>query len=327
MTPNLLPRTTPRRRPIAFATLAALLFVLPVAAGCSKNSSSEAPAAGSDPVIARVNGVGYHAERSRARRGGHGRRYAGSLAGGQARAPDLLSRRHHHGHPGRRQEEARRHSRVQATAGVPAQQAADGVRAAGRSQGRAHRRGLAPDLQRRREVRWAARRRCTRATSWSRTRTRRRRSSSSSRAAPISPTLAKEKSEGSGRGRGRRPRLLHQGPDGAGIRRCRVQDVSGAAVEPGEDAVRLAHHQGRGQAHQAAAGVREGEGPDRGLPGTQGADRLHHQAAPDGARSSASTSRPIKNPPNRNLPSRKRIDRFSLERSASGSSGLAGEPG
>src|SRR4051812_22180986 len=57
MTPNLLPRTAPRRRPIAFATLAALLFVLPVAAGCSKNSSSEAPAAGSDPVIARVNGV------------------------------------------------------------------------------------------------------------------------------------------------------------------------------------------------------------------------------------------------------------------------------
>ena len=34
-----------------------LLFVLPVVAGCSKNSSSEAPAAGSDPVIARVNGV------------------------------------------------------------------------------------------------------------------------------------------------------------------------------------------------------------------------------------------------------------------------------
>jgi len=55
--PNPLPRATPRRRPIAFATLAALLFVLPVAAGCSKNSSSEAPAAGPDPVIARVNGV------------------------------------------------------------------------------------------------------------------------------------------------------------------------------------------------------------------------------------------------------------------------------
>src|ERR1044072_5632922 len=57
MTPNLLPRTTPGRRPIAFATLAALLFVLPVAAGCSKNPSSEAPAAGSGPCSARVNGV------------------------------------------------------------------------------------------------------------------------------------------------------------------------------------------------------------------------------------------------------------------------------
>jgi len=56
ISPNPLPRATPRQRPIAFATLAALLFVLPVAAGCSKNSSSEAPA-GPDPVIARVNGV------------------------------------------------------------------------------------------------------------------------------------------------------------------------------------------------------------------------------------------------------------------------------
>jgi peptidyl-prolyl cis-trans isomerase C len=55
--PDLLPRPMPRRRPIAFATLAALLLVLPVAAGCSKDTSSEAPAAGPDPVIARVNGV------------------------------------------------------------------------------------------------------------------------------------------------------------------------------------------------------------------------------------------------------------------------------
>jgi peptidyl-prolyl cis-trans isomerase C len=58
---NVLPHSTPRRRPIAFATVAALLFVLPVvlpaASGCSKNSSSEAPASASDPVIARVNGV------------------------------------------------------------------------------------------------------------------------------------------------------------------------------------------------------------------------------------------------------------------------------
>src|SRR5262247_1524330 len=54
---NVLPHSTPRRRPIAFATIAALLFVLPAASGCSKNSSSEAPASASDPVIARVNGV------------------------------------------------------------------------------------------------------------------------------------------------------------------------------------------------------------------------------------------------------------------------------
>ena len=55
---NMLPRSAPRQRPIAFATIAALLFVLPAASGCSKNSSSEAPASStSDPVIARVNGV------------------------------------------------------------------------------------------------------------------------------------------------------------------------------------------------------------------------------------------------------------------------------
>ena len=54
---NMLPRSAPRQRPIAFATIAALLFVLPAASGCSKNSSSEAPVSASDPVIARVNGV------------------------------------------------------------------------------------------------------------------------------------------------------------------------------------------------------------------------------------------------------------------------------
>lgn len=54
---NMLPHSAPRQRPIAFATIAALLFVLPAASGCSKNSSSEAPASTSDPVIARVNGV------------------------------------------------------------------------------------------------------------------------------------------------------------------------------------------------------------------------------------------------------------------------------
>jgi len=54
---NMLLRSAPRQRPIAFATIAALLFVLSAASGCSKNSSSEAPASASDPVIARVNGV------------------------------------------------------------------------------------------------------------------------------------------------------------------------------------------------------------------------------------------------------------------------------
>jgi len=52
------PGSAPRRRSIALAAVATLLLVLPFAAGCSKNSSSEAPAAsGSDPVVARVNGV------------------------------------------------------------------------------------------------------------------------------------------------------------------------------------------------------------------------------------------------------------------------------
>ena len=58
--PNVLPRFAPRRRPLAFAVMAALLFVAPAVSGCSKNSSnssSEAPASASDPVIARVNGV------------------------------------------------------------------------------------------------------------------------------------------------------------------------------------------------------------------------------------------------------------------------------
>jgi peptidyl-prolyl cis-trans isomerase C len=58
--PNVLPRFAPRRRPLAFAVMVALLFIAPAVSGCSKNSSnssSEAPASTSDPVIARVNGV------------------------------------------------------------------------------------------------------------------------------------------------------------------------------------------------------------------------------------------------------------------------------
>jgi peptidyl-prolyl cis-trans isomerase C len=48
---------TPRRRSIAFAASAALLLVLAAASGCSQDASSEAGSSGSDPVIARVNGV------------------------------------------------------------------------------------------------------------------------------------------------------------------------------------------------------------------------------------------------------------------------------
>ena len=50
-------RSAPRRRRVAFATLAALLLALPIASGCSKNSSEAPAASGPDPVIARVNGV------------------------------------------------------------------------------------------------------------------------------------------------------------------------------------------------------------------------------------------------------------------------------
>ena len=54
---NLPPRSVPRRRSLAFAAIAALLLVLPVAAGCSKSSSDAPAASGPDPVVARVNGV------------------------------------------------------------------------------------------------------------------------------------------------------------------------------------------------------------------------------------------------------------------------------
>jgi peptidyl-prolyl cis-trans isomerase C len=50
----------PRRRAIPLVVIAALLFVLPVTAGCSQNSSSSSEtqaSSASDPVVARVNGV------------------------------------------------------------------------------------------------------------------------------------------------------------------------------------------------------------------------------------------------------------------------------
>jgi peptidyl-prolyl cis-trans isomerase C len=50
------PRSARASRAIGLAAIAALLIVLPVASGCSKDSSKEASSA-SDPVVARVNGV------------------------------------------------------------------------------------------------------------------------------------------------------------------------------------------------------------------------------------------------------------------------------
>jgi peptidyl-prolyl cis-trans isomerase C len=56
---NLLPHSPPHNRRIGYAAIAAVLFTVLAISGCSKDSSSEAPASASasDPVVARVNGV------------------------------------------------------------------------------------------------------------------------------------------------------------------------------------------------------------------------------------------------------------------------------
>ena len=53
----------------------------------------------------------------------------------------------------------------------------------------------------------------------------------------------------------------------------------GKISDPGEVAVRLAHHQGRGKAQPQGARFRAGQGPDRDLCDAQGAGRLRGQAA------------------------------------------------
>jgi peptidyl-prolyl cis-trans isomerase C len=55
--PQPTPRTASRPRSITLAAAAALLIVLPAVSGCTKNSSEAPAASGSDPVVARVNGV------------------------------------------------------------------------------------------------------------------------------------------------------------------------------------------------------------------------------------------------------------------------------
>ena len=54
---DLLPHSAPGRRFFVLAATAASLAIAPALSGCSKNSSSEVSASGSDPVMARVNGV------------------------------------------------------------------------------------------------------------------------------------------------------------------------------------------------------------------------------------------------------------------------------
>jgi peptidyl-prolyl cis-trans isomerase C len=54
--PNSQPKNRRKLAPLALASVATLLLV-PLLAGCSKNSSNEVAAAGADTVIARVNGI------------------------------------------------------------------------------------------------------------------------------------------------------------------------------------------------------------------------------------------------------------------------------
>ena len=63
----------------------------------------------------------------------------------------------------------------------------------------------------------------------------------------------------------------------------------GQISDPVKTPVRLARHQGRGEARQAGADLRGDEGADRHLSRPQGAAGPDHGAAPEGARSSAST--------------------------------------
>ena len=158
-------------------------------------------------------------------------------------------------------QEDRRRRRLQAPARVRPQQGADGDAAVGEGKARGHRRGDAARSMTKPSSRWATSKRCMRATSCSasptRTTTRRarrprprsRRRSPAPRRARTSPRSPRKSTEDPARqAERRRPRLLHQGPDGAGIRRGGVQARQGPDLRSGEDPVRLARHQGRGQA-------------------------------------------------------------------------------
>ena len=106
--------------------------------------------------------------------------------------------------------------------------------------------------------------------------------------------LAKEKSKDPGAADGGDLGYFTKDQMAARIRGSRLQARQGTDFRSGEDAVRMAHHQGRGQAHQAGPDIRPGQGPDRELrraPRAGGAgdklrrsaniERLDQPAAPD----------------------------------------------
>ena len=66
----------------------------------------------------------------------------------------------------------------------------------------------------------------------------------------------------------------------------------GKMSDPVKTRVRLAHHQGRGQALRTGAGIRQDEGAARGLRDPQGAVADHRKAAPIRPGSSASSPVP-----------------------------------
>ena len=157
-----------------------------------------------------------------------------------------LSHRHDPAVAGGRAAKARRASRLQAPAGLRPQQAADG-RCCRSGQG-----SLTDEAKHKvyddAIKQMAARRRCTPATSSS----DRGRSQGRDRGTQEGRGFrhARQGEVEDPAGEGRRSRLFHQGADGAGILRGRLQARQGPDLRTGEDPVRLARHQGRGQAHQ-----------------------------------------------------------------------------
>ncbi len=67
--------------------------------------------------------------------------------------------------------------------------------------------------------------------------------------------------------------------DGEGVRRRGLQARRRAGLGPGQVRVRLARHQGGGQAREGLPALRSGEGSGRQIRGAEVAERSHHEAA------------------------------------------------